>query len=135
MADDQAKTMQPGDDPGDFTNDQVNAYLASLGTEHDDDVERERVLDQERGGQARVGIVGPAEEQPEPTPEPEASYDDVVEREDVGTTDAFIIPNHNTVSQDVQVEAAAAANAELVEAGVNQAQGFIGSDATSTLLG
>lgn len=46
-------------DPSDYTVDQVNDYLADA-----DDAERERVLDAERTGKNRVGIVG---EQAEPT--------------------------------------------------------------------
>jgi hypothetical protein len=45
-------TMQAGDDPKDYTNDQVNAYLADA-----DETERRRVLEAEQGGEGRVGIV------------------------------------------------------------------------------
>lgn len=45
--------MQAGDNPDDFTVDQVNAHLAGA-----DDDERDRVLAAERDGQGRVGIVG-----------------------------------------------------------------------------
>jgi hypothetical protein len=48
--------MKEGDDPGDFTVAQVNAYLDGLG--EDDKREVGRVLRAEKKGQARKGIVG-----------------------------------------------------------------------------
>lgn len=112
------RKMQAGDDPADFTVDQVQAHLATA-----DDTEQERVLQAERDGRARVSLVGGDE----------GTYDEQVGRED--TTSAFIIPNHNTIPQSVQDEDAARRNEELQEAGVNQAQGFIGSDGSANLLG
>ena len=47
------KVMQEGDDPADFTVDQVNAYL-----EEADEDEVDRVLEAERQGEARKGILG-----------------------------------------------------------------------------
>jgi hypothetical protein len=129
---DDTKTMQAGDDPGDFTIPQVTAYLDGLPDGPDKDAEVQRVLDAERAGQARTGLVGSM-----PPDEPEDGgeggvYDEAVTRE---TTDAFIIPNYNTIPQSVQDEDAAARNQELVDAGVNQDQGFIGSDGRANLLG
>lgn len=49
----QTKTMTEGDDPKDFDNDGVNAYLANASQE-----ERARVLQAEADGKARVGILG-----------------------------------------------------------------------------
>lgn len=49
-------TMQTGDDPGDFTVEQVQAHLDGA-----DKDERTRVLDAERAGKARVGILGSGE--------------------------------------------------------------------------
>lgn len=51
MADDQTTT--PGYNPADYTVEQVNDYLKTA-----DDAERERVLEAERDGKARTGIVG-----------------------------------------------------------------------------
>lgn len=48
-----ARVMTAGDDPNDFTVDQVNAYLKTASDE-----EKERVLQAERDGQARKTIVG-----------------------------------------------------------------------------
>lgn len=48
----ETKTMSAGDDPADYTVDQVNAHLASA-----DDQERERVLAAERDGEARKGVL------------------------------------------------------------------------------
>lgn len=123
--------MQTGDDPADFTVDQVNAHLATA-----EDDERDRVLAAERdtdaGGKARKGVLdwydGTAEGE-----DADGVYDEYVERQD--TTSAFIIPSHNTVPQAVQDEDATARNQELEDAGVNQPQGFIGSDGASNLLG
>lgn len=47
------KVMGEGDDPADFTVDQVNAYLEEASEE-----EVDRVLDAEREGEARKGILG-----------------------------------------------------------------------------
>lgn len=47
--------LAEGGDPNDFTNDQVNDYLATLDPDGD---ERMRVLAAEENGQARVGILG-----------------------------------------------------------------------------
>lgn len=47
------KVMGEGDDPADFTVDQVNAYL-----ENAEEDEVERVLEAERDGEARKGILG-----------------------------------------------------------------------------
>ena len=59
--------MKAGDDPKDFTVTQVNDYLNTLsGTE---DEEHQRVLQAERDGEARKGILGSDE------PEPEADTD------------------------------------------------------------
>lgn len=46
-------TMKAGGDPGDYTVDQVNAYLETV----TDDAERARVLGAEQDGQARKGIL------------------------------------------------------------------------------
>lgn len=55
MTDGTPTPLAEGGDPGDFTVDQVNGHLAKDTT---DDTERERVLQAERNGQARVGILG-----------------------------------------------------------------------------
>lgn len=47
------KVMGEGDDPADFTVDQVNAYLEEASEE-----EVDRVLEAERAGEARKGILG-----------------------------------------------------------------------------
>lgn len=52
MTDEQ--TMKAGDDPKDFTVDQVNAYLAG---DDVDEAERRRVLEAEKDGEGRVGIL------------------------------------------------------------------------------
>jgi hypothetical protein len=123
-------------DPKDFGVEQVNAALDTY-RDHDADnyqAERERVLGLEVDGKARTTILeGPhALDSGTPEDDDEPAYDDVT---GVDTTSAFIIPNHNTVPQALQDEDAAARNAELEDAGVNQAQGFIGSDGSANLLG
>jgi hypothetical protein len=50
---DQVEPMTVDSDPADFTVDQVNAYLDGDLS----DVERDRVLDAERGNRGRVGIL------------------------------------------------------------------------------
>lgn len=60
MTDD--RTMQYGDDPAGFNVDQVNAYLAALPNEaslnvEEPNEERGRVLDAEKAGEARKGIL------------------------------------------------------------------------------
>lgn len=49
------KVMQGGDDPADYTVDQVNAYLEKLDPDED---EYARVIDLETAGEARKGILG-----------------------------------------------------------------------------
>jgi hypothetical protein len=44
--------MQAGNDPGDFTPEQVSAFLTTA-----DDAERERVLAAERDGKNRAGVL------------------------------------------------------------------------------
>lgn len=53
--DQEPQGMQDGDDPGDFTVDEVVAYLSQPDLS---DEERDRVLEVEADGQARVGILG-----------------------------------------------------------------------------
>lgn len=115
-------------DPTAHTVDEVNAYL----TEHPD--EAEAVLAAEAGRAddkpVRTGIT----EGPHATPADDASdgsYDEVIGREE---TSAFILPSFNTLPQDQQDEQAAQRNAELESAGVNHAQGFIGTDGAANLL-
>lgn len=49
------KVMQEGDDPADFTVDQVNIYLETLDPDED---EYARVIEAESAGEARKGILG-----------------------------------------------------------------------------
>ena len=56
MADD-TQTMQTGDDPADFTVPQVQEYLDSLDRDEAGGAEAQRVLDAERAGQERKGIL------------------------------------------------------------------------------
>ena len=49
--------MKEGDDPSDYTVDEVKAYLSTLDDDQDGD-EIERVLTVERGAKARTGILG-----------------------------------------------------------------------------
>lgn len=111
--------------PDEHTVAEVNDYLREQHDAEDGTLEIERVLDAERAGQNRKGIVG------EPT---EPTYDAAVERDDVGQTAGFIVPSHNTVSQADQEDDAARRNEELAAAGVIQEQGFIGTDGAANLL-
>lgn len=49
-----AETLAPPYDPAEHTVEQVNDHLATLA---DDDPERQRILDAERDGKARAGIL------------------------------------------------------------------------------
>lgn len=49
----EGQTFTTESDPADFTNDQVNAYLATV----TDEDEARRVLEAEKSGQGRVGIL------------------------------------------------------------------------------
>lgn len=87
MTDEQQTTMKAGDNPDDFTVDQVTAFLATA-----DDAEKARVIEAEKHGQGRKGIVGEDEPAPEAEPESKPTVDtskaDTVEQAGAKHTEA-----------------------------------------------
>ena len=91
----QDQTMKTGDDPKDFTVDQVNAHLSSA-----DDDERGRVLQAERDGEGRKGILeGPHNPAPQ-----EGSGDETGEPSGLAATgnpNDMAAPSQGNVSADI----------------------------------
>lgn len=105
-------TMQAGDDPADFTVEQVQAHLAST-----DDDERARVLAAETGGKGRKGVTGYGQ--------PDA---DSVDAPRPQTADAVVVTRPGSVNQAEADADADRRNTELEKAGVISKSGYIGSD-------
>ena len=74
MTDEQQKAMAVGDDPSGYTVEQVNEYLSTAS-----DDEKARVLDAERTGHARKGILGDEPQDDGTTPGLDTSKADTIQ--------------------------------------------------------
>lgn len=108
--------MQAGDNPADYTVDQVQDYLAGA-----DDTERKRVQDAEAAddGKQRKGVLDYGK-----------PADDSADAPKPATADAIVVQRPGTVDQGAADADAKARNAELEQAGVISDRGYIGSDAS-----